>query len=183
MHPSPGSAVLYSHGGGHIALSLDIYDQIIKNYVSNTGVPILAIDYRLAPEVQAPVPVADCYAGLQYLHSNAATLGIDPTRIAIMGDSGGGGISASLTHYAKQKGGPAIAKQILIYPMLDDRNTDHSAHEAIAPFLSWSVDDNVRLSPSPQTNDSQLLSLIKTPSLRPDHRLASSPRQRQMWYI
>ena len=143
-HPSPGSAVLYSHGGGHIALSLDIYDQIIKNYVSNTGVPILAVDYRLAPEVQAPVPVQDCYAGLQYLHANASSLDIDPKRIAIMGDSGGGGISASLAHYAKQKGGPEIAKQILIYPMLDDRNTDPVVHEAIAPFLSWSVDDNVR---------------------------------------
>ncbi|GIZ40860.1 hypothetical protein CKM354_000418200 [Cercospora kikuchii] len=144
--PAPGSAVLYSHGGGYIALSLDIYGRTIKNYVSQTGVPILSVEYRLAPEVHAPVPVQDVYSGLQYLHSNATSLGIDPARIAIMGDSAGGGLSAALAHYNKLQANPLpIKKQILIYPMLDDTNTDPSSptYTAIAPFLTWTMDDNI----------------------------------------
>ncbi|CAK1356096.1 Carboxylesterase NlhH [Cercospora beticola] len=145
-HPAPGSAVLYSHGGGYIALSLEVYDHIIKNYVANTGVPILAVEYRLAPEVRAPVPVQDVYTGLQYLHTNATSLGIDPNRIAVMGDSAGGGLSAALAHYNKVQPQPLpIKKQILIYPMLDDTNTDPSSriHTSIAPFLLWKMDDNI----------------------------------------
>lgn len=124
-----------------IALTIEHYDKAISRYVSRTGVPFLVVDYRLAPEVQAPVPVTDAYAGLQYLHSHAAELGVDPSRIAVMGDSAGGGIAASLAHYAKQQNGPAIAKQILIYPMLDDRNT--TLDPALAPFASWTTDDNI----------------------------------------
>ncbi|KAM3418532.1 hypothetical protein BST61_g4510 [Cercospora zeina] len=145
-HPFPGSAVLYNHGGGYIALSLESYDQIVKNYVSHTGVPILAVEYRLAPEVRAPVPVQDVYAGLQYLHSNASTLNIDPTRIAVMGDSAGGGLSAAVTHYNKLQPQPLpIKKQILIYPMLDDTNNDPSSpvYAPIAPFVIWTMDDNI----------------------------------------
>ena len=139
-YPLPGSAVLYSHGGGMIALTIDNYSEPVKRYVSRTGVPFMMVDYRLAPEVQAPVPVTDAYAGLQYLVSHASELGVDPNRIAIMGDSAGGGISASLAHYIKLKGGPGVKKQILIYPMLDDRNCDVDPN--IAPFATWTVDDN-----------------------------------------
>lgn len=124
-----------------IALTIENYAIAIQNYVSATGVPFLVVDYRLCPEVQAPIPVTDAYAGLQYLHSHAAELGVDPARIAVMGDSAGGGIAASLTHYAKMNAGPAIAKQILIYPMLDDRNL--TADPQIAPFATWSNEDNI----------------------------------------
>lgn len=112
--PLPGSAVAYAHGGGYIALTIDQYDEIVKRYVSRTGVPFMTIDYRLAPEVKAPVPVTDTYAGLRYLVDHAAELGVDPKRIAIMGDSAGGGITASLAHYIKLKGGPPVKKQILV---------------------------------------------------------------------
>ena len=139
-HPLPGSAVLYSHGGGMIALTIENYDQVVKGYVSRTGVPFMMVDYRLAPEVQAPTPVTDAYAGLQYLVSHASELGVDLGRIAIMGDSAGGGVSASLAHYIKLKGGPAVKKQILIYPMLDDRNCDSDPN--IAPYCTWTADDN-----------------------------------------
>lgn len=65
---------------------------------------------------------------------------MDPKRIGIMGDSGGGGITASLAHYIKLKGGPAVKKQILIYPMLDDRNLE--VDQNIAPYATWTIDDN-----------------------------------------
>lgn len=137
----PGSAVLYAHGGGMILSNLKEYDPIIKRYVSRTGVPFLAVEFRSAPEFPAPFPVTDCYAGLKYLHEHAVELGVDPKRIAVAGDSGGGGIAAALAHYAKENGGPGICKQVLIYPMLDDRTA--SIDDGIAPYATWSVDDNV----------------------------------------
>lgn len=102
--------------------------------------PFLAVDYRLAPEYPAPTPVNDAYTGLQYLHDHAADLGVNPHRIAVMGDSAGGGIAAALTHLAKAKQGPPIAKQILIYPMLDDRTL--SVDPETAPFAFWTAADN-----------------------------------------
>jgi acetyl esterase/lipase len=137
---SKSSAVCYLHGGGMISISADAYGFIVRKYVQQTGVPFLVVDYRLAPEVQAPRLVEDCYAGLQYLVSHADELGVDPQRIAVMGDSGGGALAAALTHFIKAKGGPELAKQILIYPMLDDRTKDTDPH--IETFVSWHGEDN-----------------------------------------
>lgn len=139
--PAPGSAVVYAHGGGMICMGIDDYDAIVRRYVSRTGVPFLAVEYRLAPEFPAPTPVRDVYAGLKLLHARAGELGVDPSRIAIAGDSGGGGIAASLAHYVKEVGGPQVCKQILIYPMLDDRTEE--LDEGIAAVATWGVDDNV----------------------------------------
>jgi acetyl esterase/lipase len=119
----PGPAALYTHGGGMIAGSVALYDGPVSRYVSNSGVPMLAVDYRLAPEHPHPTPVEDCYAGLQWLAEHASELGVDPGRIAVMGDSAGGGLAAALTLLARDRGGPAVSQQILIFPMLDDRNT------------------------------------------------------------
>ncbi|TDO51574.1 acetyl esterase/lipase [Kribbella sp. VKM Ac-2527] len=138
---TPGSAVLYLHGGGMCLSSVEIYDAPVMRYVSATGVPFLSVEYRYAPEFPAPTPVIDCYRGLQWLVEHAATLGIDPQRVAIMGDSSGGGVAASLAIYARDQGGPAIAKQILVYPMLDDRNT--TPDPLLTPFAPWTYDDNI----------------------------------------
>jgi acetyl esterase/lipase len=136
-----GSAVLYAHGGGMIASCVEVYDAPIVRYVSATGVPFLSVEYRFAPEFPAPTPVTDCYAGLRWLAANATDLGVDASRIAIMGDSGGGGVAASLAIYARDQAGPVIAKQILIYPMLDDRNT--TPDPELVPFAPWTYDDNI----------------------------------------
>jgi acetyl esterase/lipase len=135
----PGSAVVYAHGGGMIAGNLDVYDRVIAEYVAATGVPFLSVDYRLAPEAQGPRPARDVFAALVWLHEQASELGLRPERIAIMGDSGGGGVAASAAIIARDRGlGPA--RQILIYPMLDDRNLAGDA--AREPFLSWTYDMN-----------------------------------------
>ena len=136
-----GSAMLYLHGGGMILGSLDMYDAIIKSVVAASGVPALAVEYRLAPEHPHPVPVEDCYAALVWLFEHAGELKVDPARIAVMGDSAGGGLAAGVALLAAERGGPALADQILIYPMLDDRNT--VPDEALQPFLTWTYDDNV----------------------------------------
>ncbi|WP_261569440.1 alpha/beta hydrolase [Frankia gtarii] len=137
----PGPAVLYFHGGGMILGSVGLYDPWVARYVSATGVPMLSVEYRLAPEHPHPTPVEDCYAALRWLADHAVELGVDPARIAVMGDSGGGGLAAAVALLARDRGGPALAQQILIYPMLDDRNT--TPDPAIAPFAGWNHDDNI----------------------------------------
>jgi acetyl esterase/lipase len=140
----PGSAVLYLHGGGMI-FGLEhigaVYDLAVRDYVAASGVPMLVVDYRIAPEHPHPTPVEDCYAALQWLAANAATLGVEPARIGVMGDSAGGGLAAGVCLLARDRGGPPIAQQLLIYPMLDDRA--HALDPQLLPFLTWTYDDNV----------------------------------------
>ncbi len=137
----PGPAVLYLHGGGMIMGSVDLCDAPLSRQVSRSGVPVLAVDYRLAPEHPYPAPAEDSYAGLAWLSGHAAELGADPARIALMGDSAGGGLAAAVALMARERGGPAPGRQILIYPMLDDRNTTPDPH--LVPFAVWSYQDNL----------------------------------------
>jgi acetyl esterase/lipase len=140
----PGSAVLYLHGGGmifgleHIG---EMYDVAVREYVAISGVPMLVVDYRVAPEHPHPTPVEDCYAALRWLAGNAPALGFDPARLAVMGDSAGGGLAAGVCLMARDRGGPEIAQQLLIYPMLDDRTT--TPDPQLLPFLTWTYDDNI----------------------------------------
>lgn len=139
----PGSAVLYLHGGGMI---LDwehlgsLYDAAVRGYVAASGVPMLVVDYRVAPEHPHPTPLQDCCAALRWLSEHAGELGVDASRLAVMGDSAGGGLAAGVGLLARNRGGPAIAAQLLIYPMLDDRTCDGGT--AGAGLLTWSYDDN-----------------------------------------
>jgi acetyl esterase/lipase len=147
-HPAaaeqPGSAVLYLHGGGMI-FGLEqlgnLVDLVVRDYVADSGVPVLVVDYRIAPEHPHPTPVEDCYAALKWLAEHAPTLGVDPARIAVMGDSAGGGLAAGVCLLARDRGGPAVAQQLLIYRMLDDRTT--TPDPQLLPFLTWTYDDNV----------------------------------------
>ncbi|HEY9315978.1 alpha/beta hydrolase, partial [Williamsia sp.] len=101
---TPGSAVVYLHGGGMICGSVDLYEPLVRHYVQLTGVPILSVDYRLAPEVHNSTPATDSFAALQLLHKKADSLGVDRSRIALMGDSGGGGVAASTAILARDNG-------------------------------------------------------------------------------
>jgi acetyl esterase/lipase len=139
-----GSAVLYLHGGGMI-FGLEhlgrVYDLAVREYVAASGVPMLMVDYRIAPEHPDPTPVEDCYAALRWLADNAEMLGVDPARIGVMGDSAGGGLAAGVSLLARDREGPAISQQLLIYPMLDDR--PQTPDPELVPFLTWTYDDNV----------------------------------------
>jgi acetyl esterase/lipase len=138
---SPGPAVLFTHAGGMIIGQVSDFDGTVHNYVSKTGVSFLSVEYRLSPEVQYPKALEDSYAGLVWLHEHAAELNVDRRRIAVLGESAGGNLAASLCIYARDKRGPAIAKQFLIYPMLDDNTVTVDAN--IRPFLTWSEADAV----------------------------------------
>lgn len=134
-----GSAVVYCHGGGRVCGTVDLYDRLVSKYVEETGVPFLSVDYRLAPECAGTTAVDDGFAALAWFVERADEFGVDKARIAIMGDSGGGGVAAGVAIAARDAGIP-VAKQILIYPMLDDRNVEPDAE--IAPFATWTYDNN-----------------------------------------
>ena len=134
------SAVLYTHGGGKFLLTLDMYDPLCKYHAAQADVAILSVDFRLPPEHPYPIPAEDCYAGLVWLAEHADELGVNPNRIGVMGDSGGGGMAAGTVLMARDRGGPKVAKQLLLQPMLDDRNTIEDP--ALAPYAVWTYDDN-----------------------------------------
>ena len=137
--PVAGPAVVYAHGGGMILGDLDVYDPVLSWYVAQTGRPFLSVGYRLAPEVTGSTLATDVFAGLTWLIGHAAELGVDTARIGVMGDSGGGSPAAGAAIMARDQG-IRLARQILIYPMLDDRNVGpDSARE---PFLTWTYDNN-----------------------------------------
>jgi acetyl esterase/lipase len=137
----PGSAVVYLHGGGMMLSNVGLYDGAVARYVAASGVPMLSVDYRYAPEFPGLVPVEDSYVALRWLSDHCAELGVEPGRIAVMGDSAGGGIAAGLALLARDRGGPKLAQQILIYPMLDDRTTVPDPE--LVPFAGWTYEDNL----------------------------------------
>lgn len=139
---TPAKAIYYMHGGGMILGSVDIFEKSIAANVEKTNLPIFAVEYRLAPEHPHPTPVTDCWTGLQWLSANAAKLRVDPAKILIMGDSAGGGLAAGLALLARDQAlAPPILKQILIFPMLDDRN--NTPHPSIEPLATWRCNDNI----------------------------------------
>lgn len=143
---APGPAVPSFHGGGYIFGHIGLFDGPVSRYVSASGVPMLSVEYRRAPEHPFPTPLERAYSALRWLHTHAAELGVDPDRIGVMGDSAGGGTAAALTILARERGGPKIARQILVMPMLDDRTTTPDPH--IAAYLLWSYDDSLTAWPA-----------------------------------
>lgn len=133
------AAVVYAHGGGMICGSVQIYDRLMRHYAQLTGVPFLAVDYRIAPEHQGTTATEDCLAALRWLHEHAEEWGIDPRRVALMGDSAGGGIAAGTAILARERA-LALAKQILIYPMLDDRTI--TPDPLLIPTATWTYENN-----------------------------------------
>lgn len=140
--PSKASPALYHvHGGGMILGSVASFTPAIVARARSYGLPIFSIEYRLAPEHQHPVPINDCYAGLEWLLAHASELGVDCERIMVQGESAGGGLAAGITIMARDKGlSPSIAYQMLIHPMLDDRN--FQPQPSIEPYTKWRSDDN-----------------------------------------
>ncbi|MBE9638756.1 alpha/beta hydrolase [Salipiger mangrovisoli] len=117
----PVPCILFIHGGGMILNQAQSFDALCHDFAQRTGALVANAEYRLAPEAPFPGPVEDCYAVLSYLHDNAASLGIDPLRISVMGQSAGGGLAAALAILARDRGDVPVRAQFLIYPMLDYR--------------------------------------------------------------
>ncbi|KAF4460943.1 arylesterase monooxygenase [Fusarium albosuccineum] len=139
---TPTSAILHMHGGGMIMGSVVYQKDMLAEYVVNTGAQVFSVEYRLAPEHTGMSLVEDCYAALRWLYDNTAAFNVDSSRIAVMGDSAGGGLAAGVALLARDRGlSPPLAKQMLLAPMLDDRNV--TGNKALEPFALWTVADNL----------------------------------------
>ncbi|MFC4295560.1 alpha/beta hydrolase [Novosphingobium tardum] len=123
--PAPGTsgraALLHVHGGGMFLGSAREMASGPAGISAALGIPVVSVEYRLAPEAPFPAPQDDCLAALRWMSENAEELGIDSARIGILGESAGGGLAAATALMARDTGGPALAAQILVYPMLDHR--------------------------------------------------------------
>lgn len=119
--------IYHIHGGGMILGNNRSGVEGPQDWATEVPAVIVSVEYRLAPEHPHPAPVEDCYAGLAWTAEHAAELGIDPDRLIVAGGSAGGGLAAAVALLARDRGGPALAGQMLLCPMIDDRNDTPSA--------------------------------------------------------
>jgi triacylglycerol lipase len=134
-------AVLHVHGGGYVLGSVAIGHAQNMALAGDLDAVVVSLDYRLAPEHPAPAALEDCYAVLCWMVEQAGELGLDPARIAVRGESAGGGLAAALAQLARDRGGPALVHQNLIYPMLDDRTCITAQPEHFGAFV-WTPKAN-----------------------------------------
>jgi acetyl esterase len=115
--PRPG--ILFFHGGGWVIGDLDTHDGLCRRMANEVDAVVVSVDYRRAPEHKYPAAAEDCYSALLWAAGQAADLSIDTQRMAVAGDSSGGNLAAATALMARDRGGPAVALQVLIYPVID----------------------------------------------------------------
>jgi len=131
----PQPVLLYFHGGGYVLGDIDGYDTLTQQLAALSGCHVIAVDYRRAPEVKSVTIFAEAFATLQWVHRHSATLGIDPQRIAIGGDSAGGNLTIAVALSCKEQGFPQPALQLLIYPATDYTMSYPSIEEFATGYL------------------------------------------------
>lgn len=124
----PGPLLIYFHGGGWVIGDLDTHDSACRFFAADAGVPVLSVEYRLAPEHPFPAPVDDAEAAFRWAVENAALLGADPGRIAVGGDSAGANMAAVVCCAARDAGERQPAMQLLLYPATDGTERRPSRH-------------------------------------------------------
>ena len=122
-------AVVYYHGGGWVIGNVDSVDRSCRALANASGCVVISVDYRLAPEHKFPAAVEDSDAALRYVAEHAGEFHVDPNRIAVAGDSAGGNLAAVASLIARDRGGPKIAFQLLVYPVTDYDDDRTSSHE------------------------------------------------------
>jgi acetyl esterase/lipase len=137
--PGPRPALLWIHGGGYVIGRAQQDDGVCRRFADELGIVVASVDYRLAPEAPFPAALDDCLAALQHL---AVDPSVDAERIAVGGASAGGGLAAALALRARDEGGPALAFQLLAYPMIDDRTAVRGDLDA-THVRAWSPTSNV----------------------------------------
>jgi acetyl esterase/lipase len=136
-----GPALFWIHGGGYVGGSLEQDQALSHGFALELGITVVAVRYRFAPSHPWPAALHDVYAGLLWLYREAEARGIDPARIAIGGDSAGGGLAAALALFAHDRGEVHPVFQLLVYPMLDDRTVTRADHDT-RDALVWVAASN-----------------------------------------
>lgn len=130
-HTGTGPGFFHTHGGGMIVGDRFTGIEVMLDWIERFAGVCVSVDYRLAPEFPDPYPVEDCYAALVWTAEHAEELGVDPDLLIIAGASAGGGLAAGTTLIARDRQGPELAGQVLMYPMIDDRNETVSSHQMV----------------------------------------------------
>lgn len=142
--------MVYFHGGGWLLGDLDSHDGICRQIASVAGAVVVSVDYALAPEAKFPRAVEDAAAATRFVFDNAAALGIDPTNVAVGGDSAGGNLAAVMALMARDGDLPPLAFQLLIYPVTDTSLTQPSyagmaeGYALTTPTMTWFRDHYLR---------------------------------------
>ncbi|MHA7815491.1 MAG: alpha/beta hydrolase [Pseudohaliea sp.] len=135
--PGPHPLVMFFHGGGWVVGNLDSHDETVRRLCAGSGAAFASVAYRLAPEAPFPAALEDCYAATAWAAEVAPTLGFDPARIAVAGDSAGGNLAAALCLLARDRGGPALCHQVLVYPVAGaDLDTESYRRHGEGLFLT-----------------------------------------------
>jgi acetyl esterase/lipase len=121
--------IYHIHGGAMVLGNRFYLVNTVFPTIKELGAVLVSVEYRLAPEHPAPAAVDDCYAGLQWVFKNTTKLGIDGSKIIVYGGSAGGGLAAGVALLSRDRKDPPLFAQLLIYPMLDDRNTSVSVKQ------------------------------------------------------
>ncbi len=137
----PRPALIWIQGGGYVLTSPDLDDPWCEAIARDVGCAVFSVGWRRAPEHPFPAAIEDCYAVAQWVHDNAADLGVKPRQIVVGGASSGGGAAAALALLIRDRGAFSVAHQLLIYPMLDDTNSTASSRRVTDPQL-WNRDSN-----------------------------------------
>ncbi|HEY4077782.1 MAG TPA: alpha/beta hydrolase [Rhizomicrobium sp.] len=163
---SPCPLLVYFHGGGFMLGTLELYDTSCRRLANQAGCAVLSVDYRLAPETIFPGAVLDAYAATRWASEHAALLNIDPTKIAVGGDSAGGNLAAVVSQMAHDRKDFAVALQVLIYPMTD-QSREYPSYERNAKgymltrkSLHWFMDNYL-------PDHADRLNPMASPMLRP----------------
>jgi acetyl esterase/lipase len=134
--------IYWIHGGGMISGNRFQGIPLVADWIEKCDAVCVSIEYRLAPEHPDPALIEDCYAGLQWMADNFGSLNIDPARLMVAGQSAGGGLAAGVALLARDRGGPALCAQLLLCPMLDDRNETVSCKQYVNEGI-WSQNMNL----------------------------------------
>ncbi len=140
--PDTLPALLWIHGGGYVLGSVERDDLLASHLAKVAQCVVVSVEYRLAPEHPFPAPVEDCYAALKWLATHTGELGVEPSRIAIGGASAGGGLAAGLALLTRDRAEVELAFQLLIYPMIDDRNVT-PASDMLPDTFVWTRENNL----------------------------------------
>ena len=164
----PPPVLVYYHGGGWVVGSVEARDGVCRRLAADVGALVVSVEYRLAPEHPFPEPLEDAHAAARWAVDNAAAIGGDPDRVGVVGDSAGGNLAAAVALLARDAGGPDLAYQSLIYPVVDSAmDTDSYDEYAEGYFLgrekmAWYWD---RYAPGPIDRANPYAAPLRAPDL------------------